>query len=80
MKKLLIAMSFLASVALANAQQALFGGQQVVSPEINADKSVTFRLNAPNATLVQVTGYFLPPQTIETPMGKWDAPGTADLK
>ncbi len=80
MKKLLIAMSFLASVALANAQQALFGGQQVVSPEINADKSVTFRLNAPNATLVQVTGDFLPPQTIETPMGKWDAPGTADLK
>ncbi|MDE6022387.1 MAG: esterase [Muribaculaceae bacterium] len=80
MKKLLIAISFLASVALANAQQALFGGQQVVSPEINADKSVTFRLNAPNATSVQVTGDFLPPQTVETPMGKWDAPGTADLK
>lgn len=79
MKKLLIAISFFASVVCANAQQALFGGQQVVSPEINADKSVTFRLNAPNAKSVQVTGDFLPPQTIETPMGKWDAPGTADL-
>lgn len=79
MKKLLIAISFFASVVCANAQQALFGGQKVVSPEINADKSVTFRLNAPNAKSVQVTGDFLPPQTIETPMGKWDAPGTADL-
>lgn len=79
MKKILTVVALLASVVLANAQQALFGGAQVVSPEINPDKSVTFRLNAPNATSVQVTGDFLPTQPIETPMGKWDAPGTADL-
>lgn len=79
MKKLLVAMSLLASFAFANAQQALFGGPQIVSPEINADRSVTFRLNAPKASSVQVTGDFLPPTPIETPMGKWDAPGMADL-
>ncbi len=49
MKKFLTVVALLASVAFANAQQALFGGAQVVSPEINPDKSVTFRLNAPNA-------------------------------
>lgn len=79
MKKLFVAMSLLASFAFANAQQALFGGPQIVSPEINADRSVTFRLNAPKASSVQVTGDFLPPNPIETPMGKWDAPGMADL-
>lgn len=79
MKKFFAAMSLLASFVVADAQQALFGGQQIVSPEINPDKSVTFRLNAPNASSVQVTGDFLPPKTIDTPMGKWDAPGTADL-
>lgn len=80
MKKFLTVVALLASVAFAHAQQALFGGAQVVSPEINPDKSVTFRLNAPNANSVQVTGDFLPTKPIETPMGKWDAPGTADLK
>ncbi len=80
MKKFLTVVALLASVAFANAQQALFGGAQVVSPEINPDKSVTFRLNAPNASAVQVTGDFLPTQPIETPMGKWDAPGSVDLK
>lgn len=80
MKKFLTVLVLLATVAFANAQQALFGGSQVISPEINSDKSVTFRLNAPNANSVQVTGDFLPTQPIETPMGKWDAPGTADLK
>ncbi len=79
MKNFLTVVALLASVIVANAQQALFGAGQIVSPEINADKSVTFRLNAPNATSVQVTGDFLPTQPIETPMGKWDAPGTADL-
>ncbi len=38
------------------AQQALWGGRKVVSPEVNADKTVTFRLAAPQAQTVQVTG------------------------
>ncbi len=65
----------------AQAQQNLsFGaGQQPVSPEVNANNTVTFRMIAPEAQKVQVTGDFLPPQTIETPRGTWDAPGVADL-
>ena len=42
------------------AQQALWGGPQVTSPEINPDHSVTFRLHAPKAVRVQVVGDFDP--------------------
>ncbi len=38
------------------AQQDLFREIQIVSPEINADHTVTFRLSAPNASEVSVTG------------------------
>ncbi len=62
------------------AQQALWGGQGVVSPEIHDDNTVTFRFQAPKAVKVEVTGDFLPPQKIETPYGKFDAPGSAELK
>ncbi|WP_026474700.1 alpha/beta hydrolase [Alkaliflexus imshenetskii] len=41
-------------------QQALWGGSEIVSPEINADKSVTFRLFAPDAQAVKLTGDWLP--------------------
>ena len=61
------------------AQQALFGGQMPQSPEIHADKTVTFRCMAPGAQKVQITGDFLPTRKIDTPMGKFDAPGVADL-
>lgn len=62
-----------------SAQQALFGGQMPQSPEIHADKTVTFRCMAPGAQKVQITGDFLPTRKIDTPMGKFDAPGVADL-
>ena len=62
-----------------NAQQALFGGQDIVSPEINTNNSVTFRLNAPNAKEVLITGDFLPTQKIDSPMGQMDAPGKVAL-
>jgi len=62
-----------------SAQQALFGGQQIISPEISTDNSVTFRFNAPNAKSVMVTGDFLPTEKIETPMGDMDGPGKAAL-
>ena len=61
------------------AQQALWGGAPVVSPEINANNTVTFRLKAPKAVKVQITGDFLPTQKIKTPYGEFDAPGVADL-
>ena len=65
--------------APAFSQQALWGGAPVVSPEIHSDNSVTFRLNAPGAQSVQVTGDFLPSQKIKTPYGEFDGPGSADL-
>ena len=52
----------------------------MVSPEIHSDNTVTFRLKAPKAVSVQVTGDFLPARPIETPRGIWEAPGIADLK
>jgi enterochelin esterase family protein len=57
------------------AQQALFGGQMPLSPEIHADKTVTFRCMAPEAHKVQITGDFLPTKKVDTPMGKYDMPG-----
>lgn len=41
-----------------SAQQALWGVPQVISPEINPDNTVTFRLKAPEAREVCVTGDF----------------------
>lgn len=62
------------------AQQALWGIPQIISPQVNEDKTVTFRLQAPAAKNVQVTGDFLPTQKISTPYGEFDAPGFAELK
>lgn len=39
-----------------NAQQDLFNENPVISPEINDDHTVTFRLEAPDASAVSVTG------------------------
>ena len=65
------------------AQQALWGGQNVESPVINPDGTVTFRYRAPKAVKVQVTGDFLPTQKLEFEMNGnkmlYDAPGVADL-
>lgn len=76
--------TFLATALLMSlgsfAQQALFDNAPVISPEVNANHTVTFRLKAPNAQKVQVTGDFLTPKTIDTPLGKYDAPGVADMK
>lgn len=49
------------------AQQALWGGSKIVSPEVNQDNTVTFRFVAPKAIKVQVTGDFLPTRKIQTP-------------
>lgn len=42
------------------AQQALWGQQNIISPEIHENNTVTFRLKAPKAIIVEVTGDFLP--------------------
>ena len=61
------------------AQQALWGGQNIISPEIKTDNTVTFRLMAPDAIKVEITGDFLPTQKAQTPFGEFDVPGTAEL-
>ena len=61
-------MLFACICACTFAQQALWGGQPVVSPEIHPDNTVTFRFLAPKAIRVQVAGDFL------------KTPGAADMK
>ena len=71
---------FIMTTLSAAAQQALFGGQDIKSPEIKADNSVVFRLFAPNADTVRITGDFLPTEKMKTQWGEFDAPGKALLK
>ena len=65
MKKILIAAAALCFGVSAFAQQNLFGGPQTESPVINADGTVTFRIQAPKAVKVEVTGDFLPTEKME---------------
>ncbi|MEQ9165639.1 MAG: esterase, partial [Fulvivirga sp.] len=80
MKKYL-ALLFLSTIIFAHsyAQEALFNAQQIVSPEIHDDNAVTFRLFAPAADSVKVTGDFLPTIKVQSPFGEVDAPGSAAL-
>jgi enterochelin esterase family protein len=70
---LTVLLALLIGVTL-QAQENIFSGQnsEIVSPEIHADNSVTFRLLAPKADSVSVTGDFLSPK-------EW-AQGKADMK
>ncbi|MBM6993009.1 MAG: esterase [Prevotella sp.] len=79
MKRILLSLCLGGMAVCSLAQQNLFGGQAPKSPEINADNTVTFRILAPNAQSVQITGDFLPTQKMTTPFGEYDAPGTASL-
>lgn len=78
----IIAASLLWGAAL-SAQQALIPGTGIVSPEINADNTVTFRYYNPKAVTVEVSGDFLPTERITFTMDgrerRWDAPGRAAL-
>lgn len=80
MRKTLTIAAFILAAVSAAAQQALWGVPTIISPEVRGDKTVTFRLNAPAAGRVQVTGDFLPTEKIKTPFGEFDGPGYADLK
>lgn len=76
---LMFAAMLLASIAPLSAQQNLWQARDVVSPEVNADGSVTLRYFAPTAECVEVTGDFLPERTITTPDGSFNVPGVAPL-
>ncbi len=81
---LLVALLFGLSLSGALAQQALGPGTGIVSPEINPDHSVTFRLFAPKAVTVSITGDFMPPTPVKyTQDGRettYDAPGVQPMK
>lgn len=83
MKRVTAILAALLIAGSAFAQQALVPGTGIISPEINADNSVTFRYYNPKAITVQVSGDFLPTERITYMMdGKersLDAPGKADM-
>lgn len=80
MKRLLTSAFISCTIISVSGQQALWGMPHIISPEVNGDKSVTFRLNAPAARHVQVTGDFLQTQKVSTPFGEFDGPGSAELQ
>ncbi len=60
MKKLIFAILGPAVALGAAAQQSLWDGNELISPEINDDNTVTFRLNAPKAGHVEIAGDWMP--------------------
>ena len=65
MKRIALAVLALLICLSSFAQQALGRGSRIVSPQINEDNSVTFRLVAPKAVKVQVKGDFLPAEGVD---------------
>lgn len=62
-----------------SAQEALWSGTEIKSPVVNPDGTVTFSFFAPQARKVEVTGTFLPLRMVDTPIGKAEMPGVAEL-
>jgi enterochelin esterase-like enzyme len=63
MKRMLFAVALAPLVFTSSAFAQARGGTTVVSPEVLPDKRVTFRVNAPKATDVTLTGDWLPPNS-----------------
>jgi len=61
-KFIIVILSILFLYDTSFSQQALFGGANITSPEINADNSVTFRFLAPDAKEVRISGEWMPAQ------------------
>ena len=74
----LLAISLLV-LGISLGQESLFNAQNIISPEINQDHTVVFRVFAPNAASVKLTGDFLPTEKVTTPYGEMDAPIQVDL-
>ena len=79
MKKQILLCVFTLFSLISFAQEVNFKPNEIISPEVKTDKTVVFRLLAPNATKVEITGDFLPPKEVVTEFGKYDAPGVAAL-
>ena len=79
MKKFFLLLGCLLTCTWSYAQQALWGAGDIVSPQVNKDHTVTFRIHAPKASKVEVEGDFLPTRKFETPFGVMEGPGRAAL-
>ncbi len=60
MRRFLLIVLGLILSAVVLTQEAIWEGERLLSPEVNDDQTVTFRLFAPQAQQVQVIGDFLP--------------------
>lgn len=81
MKKIASIAAALLLGAACFAQQSLqWGAKPIVSPEINADGTVTFRYKDPKAVKVQVAGDFIPARKMETPNGVFEVSQPVDMK
>lgn len=79
MKKFFLLLGCLLTCTWSYAQQALWGAGDIVSPQVNKDHTVTFRIHAPKTSKVEVEGDFLPARKFETPFGVMEGPGRAAL-
>lgn len=79
MKRLTILAAVLLMCVVTFAQEALWGIGPLVSPEIYDNNIVLFRLKAPKAVKVQITGDFLPKQKVKIPNGEYEIPGVVDM-
>jgi len=60
-KQLILALALFATMSFPSAaQQSLFGGAAIISPEIHEDHTVSFRVQAPGANDVKLTGDWMP--------------------
>lgn len=63
-----------------SAQQSLGESNHIISPEINPDSTITFRLFAPKAQEVILESDILPYSKVETPIGLADRAGRVALE
>ncbi|MCF0178385.1 MAG: esterase [Bacteroidales bacterium] len=80
MKKLLLLSILILFGFGASAQQSLNSKINDISPEINPDGTVTFRLVAPKAVKVEITGDLLEQQPVKTNRGMEMAPVPVEMK
>ena len=80
MRKLCISILFCLAAAGAWAQETIaVNTGDIVSPEQHPDQTVTFRLMAPEARKVEIEADFLPKRLVDTPMGKMEQTGRAEM-
>lgn len=70
MKKQLFFLFVLSVNFVLNAQEDIFKTNEIISPEIHPDRTVTFRVKAPNANSISLAGSWLPEMNQTVDMNK----------